>query len=162
MAWSGRCSIDSGRVAIGIAPMVLMGGAVMRRVIGALVLFLAVVFVRGGGVFYRWLRTPPFDTERGSVHRVNTSVTSSSQRVRRSPVRGEIPPDYLRTPLGFLSTAPVDSLILLPGIGPVLADRIVGARTGKRSFTRWDDLLVVKGIGPKTLDRLKRLADGAN
>jgi competence protein ComEA len=61
----------------------------------------------------------------------------------------------------FLSRAPADSLVLLPGIGPVLAERIAGARTGKRSFTRWDDLLGIKGIGPKTIERLKKLADGA-
>jgi competence protein ComEA len=72
-----------------------------------------------------------------------------------------VPLDFRREPLLFLSTAPKDSLVLLPGIGPVLAERIASARTGKRSFTRWDDLLVIKGIGPKTIERLKRLADGA-
>jgi competence protein ComEA len=65
-------------------------------------------------------------------------------------------------PFDFLSNAPVDSLVLLPGVGPVIAERIANARTGKRSFTRWEDLLAIRGIGQKKLDRLRRLAHEAN
>jgi predicted flap endonuclease-1-like 5' DNA nuclease len=80
---------------------------------------------------------------------------------RQNP-RAAAPVGYLADPLEFLSNAPVDSLVLLPGIGPVIAERIANTRTGKRSFTRWEDLLAVRGIGEKKLDRLKRLAHGAN
>ena len=140
----------------------IKGGVVMRRIIGALVLFLAVAFFRGGDVILRWLRAPGAEVGLESTRRIATNEAASPERGRGAGVPQGITTDYIRTPLEFLSTAPVDSLVLLSGIGPVLADRIVGARNGKRSFTRWEDLLVVKGIGPKTLDRLKRLADGAN
>jgi DNA uptake protein ComE-like DNA-binding protein len=52
------------------------------------------------------------------------------------------------------NTAPVDSLELLPGIGPVLADRIVEYRKRKR-FEREVDITDVKGIGPKLYERLR-------
>ena len=71
----------------------------------------------------------------------------------------QVPPSYTRNPLRFLSEAPADSLTLLPGIGPVLAERVARARNGKSLFTQWDDLLGVKGIGPRTVERLKALAE---
>ena len=52
------------------------------------------------------------------------------------------------------NTAPADSLELLPGIGPVLADRIVAARKKKR-FENEIDLVDVKGIGPRLYERLR-------
>jgi len=51
-------------------------------------------------------------------------------------------------------TAPADSLELLPGIGKVLADRIVDYRQHHR-FERPVDLSEVKGIGPKLLEQLR-------
>lgn len=50
--------------------------------------------------------------------------------------------------------APADSLELLPGIGKVLADRIVEYRRHNR-FETTIDLTNVKGIGPKMYERLK-------
>ncbi len=65
---------------------------------------------------------------------------------------------YQDAPLAFLSRAPADSLQLLPGIGPVLANRIIDARSGKRLFTSWSDVREVRGIGTKTIARLQALA----
>lgn len=48
------------------------------------------------------------------------------------------------------NTAARDQLMLLPGVGEVTANRIIGARP----FQRPDDLLKVEGIGRKTLERL--------
>jgi competence protein ComEA len=59
-----------------------------------------------------------------------------------------------------LSTADPESLTALPGIGPVIAERIAKAARGKGPFTHWDDLLAVKGIGPKKMEKLKRFAAG--
>jgi predicted flap endonuclease-1-like 5' DNA nuclease len=94
-----------------------------------------------------------------SGQQAQNSARQSLSRRRKTP---SAPPDYLRDPLRYLSTAPVDSLVLLPGIGPIIAQRLARARTGKRLFTRWDELLSVKGIGPKKLERLKNLAVGNN
>jgi competence protein ComEA len=71
-------------------------------------------------------------------------------------------PDILSSfradPLRFLSAAPADSLDLLPGIGPVLANRIAVARDARGPFTSWDDVLEVRGIGPRTVERLRAMA----
>jgi len=52
------------------------------------------------------------------------------------------------------NTAPADSLELLPGIGPVLADRVVAYRQHRR-FETEVDTTDVKGIGPKLFERLR-------
>ncbi len=52
------------------------------------------------------------------------------------------------------NTAPADSLELLPGIGKVLADRIVEYRQLNR-FEKEVDITEVIGIGPKLFERLK-------
>ena len=70
------------------------------------------------------------------------------------PVRSSgIPVTFRTDPLLFLSTAPAESLDLLPGVGPVLASRIMDARRAHGPFTSWDDVLAVKGIGPRTVER---------
>jgi competence protein ComEA len=64
----------------------------------------------------------------------------------------------LSDPLMFLSSAPPESLELLPGVGPVLAGRIAEARRERGAFRSWDDLDRVRGIGPKTIERLQSLS----
>lgn len=50
--------------------------------------------------------------------------------------------------------SPVDSLELLPGIGPVLAERIVKYRE-LNPFENEVDITEVRGIGPKLYERLR-------
>jgi competence protein ComEA len=64
-----------------------------------------------------------------------------------APVAAE---DYEGSFLLDPNTAPVDSLELLAGIGPVLAHRIVEYRRQHR-FEEVEDLTDVPGIGEKTL-----------
>ncbi len=52
------------------------------------------------------------------------------------------------------NTAPADSLELLPGVGRVLADRIIEYRQHYR-FKREIDVTEVKGIGPRLFERIK-------
>jgi competence protein ComEA len=54
-----------------------------------------------------------------------------------------------------LNTATAAELEALPGIGPVLAQRIVEHRTRRGAFRRLDDLLQVKGVGPRLLEGLR-------
>ena len=54
-----------------------------------------------------------------------------------------------------INTAGVSELDSLPGIGPVLAQRIVDWRTENGPFQTAEDLLQVEGIGPATLENLQ-------
>ena len=56
-----------------------------------------------------------------------------------------------------LNTADVGALDTLPGIGPVLAQRIVDWRTTNGRFTSVEELAEVSGIGEKLLEQLRPL-----
>lgn len=55
-----------------------------------------------------------------------------------------------------VNLSPPDSLELAPGIGPVLAARIVEYRNLHGDFAAVDSLINVRGIGPVTLDKIRR------
>src|SRR5882724_4226709 len=56
-----------------------------------------------------------------------------------------------------LNRADVAELTQLPGIGPVLATRIVQAREADGPFAAVDDLHHVGGVSRRTIERLRRL-----
>jgi competence protein ComEA len=61
-----------------------------------------------------------------------------------------------------LNRAGARDLDALPGIGPVLAGRIVEHRERNGPYTRVEDLLAVRGIGPRLFARLRpRVTVGA-
>jgi competence protein ComEA len=92
------------------------------------------------------LARPLTDGERVIVPLVGTPLTASPGEGPAAAPEGE--------PLD-LNTASVQALQALPGIGPILAQRIVDYRTRFGPFTRVEDLLKVEGIGPRTLERLR-------
>ena len=53
-----------------------------------------------------------------------------------------------------VNTGTAEDLQAVPGIGPVLASRIVAYREANGPFRRVGDLIVVRGVGPTTLERL--------
>jgi len=55
-----------------------------------------------------------------------------------------------------LNSATAAALEALPGVGPVLARRIVEHRASRGGFQRLEDLLQVKGVGPRLLDGLRQ------
>jgi len=73
-----------------------------------------------------------------------------------APAPAPAPPPGRRRPAAPLdpNTCPADSLVLLPGIGPVLAERIVAARVAGLHFACARDLQGVRGIGPRTAARI--------
>lgn len=76
-----------------------------------------------------------------------TSAAASSAAVPQPAATGATVVDVNRA-----SAAELDAL---PGIGPVLAARIVERRTSAGPFRTADDLLAVPGIGPRTLERIR-------
>ncbi len=73
-----------------------------------------------------------------------------------------VPPAPSRAPAARPSAVPLDlnrasaqELDALPGIGPVLAARIVQHRERNGAFRRIEDLAAVRGIGPRAMERLR-------
>ncbi|WP_277211559.1 ComEA family DNA-binding protein [Isoptericola croceus] len=56
-----------------------------------------------------------------------------------------------------LNTAGTEALITLPGVGPVIAERIVAWRDEHGPFTRIEELTEVAGVGPAMLDNVRDL-----
>ena len=54
-----------------------------------------------------------------------------------------------------VNAATAEQLDALPGIGPVLAGRIVERRAQVGRFAQPDELLSVRGIGPRLLERIR-------
>lgn len=64
------------------------------------------------------------------------------------------PPDEPPWPID-VNSASAAELERLPGVGPVIAGRIVEYREANGPFKGVDDLLAVRGIGPRTLEQLR-------
>lgn len=62
---------------------------------------------------------------------------------------------YDRTAPLDLNSAPVEQLQQLPGIGPVLAQRIVQDRETRGTFQKLEDLARIHGIKGKTIEKLR-------
>lgn len=70
---------------------------------------------------------------------------------------GEELPEEPRDDRLDLNTATLEELDTLPGIGPVLGQRILDYREEYGGFQTVDELIYVKGIGEKTLENIKNL-----
>ena len=55
-----------------------------------------------------------------------------------------------------LNTATSEELQLVPGIGPVTAEKILQMRKSYGAFKSVDDLRAVRGIGPKRLEKMRK------
>jgi competence protein ComEA len=77
------------------------------------------------------------------------------------PKVGEFPPITLVATIATgridINSASSEELQRLPGVGPVLASRIIEFREQNGPFLSVDELLLVQGIGPTTYQNLKEL-----
>lgn len=58
-------------------------------------------------------------------------------------------------PMIEINSADLNEFVMLPKVGPSMAQRIVSDRDANGQFDEVEDLLRVSGIGPKTLARLR-------
>ena len=65
-----------------------------------------------------------------------------------------LPPMMGLSPDSVLNTGDAAELDKLPGVGEVIAQRIIDLRQQINGFRIPEDLLLVRGIGEKTLDKL--------
>jgi comEA protein len=60
-----------------------------------------------------------------------------------------------KTAVVDINTATAEELTALPGVGSVMAERIVKFREEHGDFKRTEDLLKVKGIGEKSFQKIR-------
>ncbi len=92
-----------------------------------------------------------------------TPVPGIPLTLENPPSRNETVPEATAAPVVDaahplnLNNATLAELDLLPGIGPVTAQKILDYRSTNGPFTTIEDLMKVSGIGQKTFDKLKGL-----
>ncbi len=64
-------------------------------------------------------------------------------------------PEIRETRLISINSAPIEELILLPGIGTALAERIIAYREEHGGFRTMEELMKVSGIGQVKYERIK-------
>ncbi len=112
----------------------------------------------GLGIVVWWYRAsqPPPEINPAELAAFENFLRTVSRDSLHSPSRAST-----QTPSALAPTARVDlnaatynELVKLPGIGPVMAKRILEFRATNGRFKRLQDLRKVKGIGAKTYEKL--------
>ncbi len=130
-----------------------------RRIIYILIGIIAV----GSSIYFYKLRNPFFGPELDrvildmkyreegidSLIRLSTSPSKTEHKTS-SKKKDEIPVDGIN-----INTANNEELMLLPGIGPVYADRIVKYRKDNGGFKDIGEIKNIKGIGEKRFEELR-------
>jgi competence protein ComEA len=91
---------------------------------------------------------------------LNLAALLKDGQVVRLPRKTSSTPGIQSTAAGGLvnvNTASLPELDTLPGIGPVLAQRILDYRSANGPFGKVEDLLQVEGLGPVIFEKLKDL-----
>ncbi len=85
------------------------------------------------------------------VGNYETIGTAGAEPLRHMPFEANHHETIVRVNLNL---SPADSLRLLPGIGPVLAERIVAFRDSAGPFEKTEDIIKVKGIGDRMYEKI--------
>lgn len=106
------------------------------------------------GVTVRTARTVPAQTE--SALPSVPAASAPTEKPTAAPTEAATQPPTEPGPLD-LNRATVQELTTLPGIGDVLAQRIVDYREAHGPFRSVDELIAVEGIGEGKLEKLREL-----
>ena len=97
---------------------------------------------------------PPVESLAAATAAVAPGAGEAAAGAAAAPARTAAVPPGSTLDLNRATAAELDAL---PGIGPVLASRIVEHRRLAGAFGSVDELLAVRGIGPHLLERLRPL-----
>jgi competence protein ComEA len=103
-------------------------------------------------------------TDDADLDRINLALPVADGQHIYVPHLGEANPPVPSPPVAppsdgkiNINTADPATLETLPGIGPVIAQRIVDYRLANGPFTQIEEIMDVSGIGPATFERIKDL-----
>jgi comEA protein len=114
--------------------------------IKALILLLVTLVVGSGITLYKRTHpqfAPELVVEKREVNFPSQAQFSSHQESKEMKIN--------------INQATAAQLQLLPGVGPVLSERIIKYRESQGRFEKIEDLMQVQGIGPKTFQQVKDL-----
>lgn len=123
------------------------------------ILFLLTTFAIGCGVLWWRQQRPAPAIPPGVLQKFaerSTLLVRDSLAVAAPPLEENRIPISPASPVD-INRATLRELTELPGIGVVMAQRIVDYRSAHGRFSNRDDLMNVKGIGKKTFERLAPL-----
>ena len=102
--------------------------------------------------------TQPVETVPSRSNSSSSAQSGEKTKADDSPSKNTRPKEEKVTFPVNINTASQKELDALPGIGEVLAQRIIDYRSANGPFSTVDELTKVKGIGEKTLEKLKPYA----